>query len=119
MRNLVVTDRARSDLRDIRRVTNDRYGRDAADAYAALLSQALRDIRADPFRPGTKARPEIGSDLRSYHTAHSRRRAASRIKSPRHFVLYFLSTDDDSVVVERVLHVSRDLARHVPRDGSG
>ena len=43
----------------------------------------------------------------------SRERAAARIKSPRHFVLYFLPRDDE-VVVSRILHDSRDLARHVP-----
>ena len=65
MRKLIITTPARSDLRDIRRYTVDRHGRRAADAYDNLLKQALRDIRDDPFRPGSKERPEIGEGIRS------------------------------------------------------
>ncbi len=115
MRKLSITDPARSDLSDIRRYSLNRYGRTIADDYGELLKQAMRDIREDPFRPGSKERPEIGENIRSYHTALSRDRAASGIKSPRHFILYFLP-NEDVVAVSRVLHDSRDLARHIPGD---
>ena len=115
MRKLSITDPARSDLIDIRRFTLNQYGRTTADAYGTLLKQAMRDIREDPFRPGSKERPEIGENIRSYRTALSRDRAASGIKSPRHFILYFLP-NEDVVAVSRVLHDSRDLARHIPGD---
>ena len=115
MRRLIVTAPARSDLADIRRYTLDRHGLRGADAYDVLLKRALLDLRDDPFRIGSKERPEIGENIRSYHTALSRGRASSRIKSPRHFILYFLP-DDDELVISRVLHDSRDLARHVPDD---
>ena len=62
MRKLIVTAPARSDLRDIRRDTFNRYGEGTAAAYDALLKQALRDIRDDPYRPGSKERPEIGKN---------------------------------------------------------
>ena len=112
-RILAITDPARSDLQEVRRYTFRQYGRSAADAYDALLKQALRDIRYDPFRPGSKDRSEIGANVRTYHTAFSRERSASGLKSPRHFILYFLSRDNE-LVVSRVLHDSRDLARHIP-----
>ncbi len=115
MRKLSITDPARSDLTDIRRYTLIQYGRTTADAYGALLKQAMRDIREDPFRLGSKERSEIGEKIRSYHIALSRDRAASGIKSPRHFILYFLP-NEDVVAVSRVLHDSRDLARHIPGD---
>ncbi len=115
MRKLSITNPARSDLTEIRRYTLNQYGRTTADAYGTLLKQAMRDIREDPFRPGSKERPEIGENIRSYHTALSRDRAASGIKSPRHFILYFLP-HEDVVAVSRVLHDSRDLARHIPGD---
>ena len=113
MRKLSITAPARSDLTDIRKYTIDHYGRSGADAYDALLKQAIRDVWEDPFRPGSKERPEIGANIRSYHCALSRDRAASGVKSPRHFILYFLPHDDE-VAISRVLHDSRDLARHIP-----
>ncbi len=118
MRRLIVTAPARSDLIDIRRYTRARYGVRAADAYDALLKQALRDLRDDPRRPGSSERPEIGRNIRSYHAALSRTRAGSAVRAPRHFLLYFLP-DEDAVVVSRVLHDSRDLARHVPDEHLG
>ena len=118
MRTLIITAPAQSDLRAIRRYTVDHYGRRGANAYDALLKQALRDIRDDPFRPGSTERPELGRAIRSYHVAFSRGRARSRIKTPRHFVIYVLPRPDE-VVVSRVLHDSRDLARHIPKDAGG
>ncbi len=115
MRKLSITHPARSDLTGIRRYTIDRYGRTGADAYDALLKQAIRDVWEDPYRPGSRERPEIGANIRSYHSALSRERAASKIKSPRHFILYFLPHDNE-VAISRVLHDSRDLARHIPDD---
>ena len=115
MRKLSITHPARSDLTDIRRYTIDRYGRAGADGYAALLKQAIRDVWEDPFRPGSRERPEIGASIRSYHIARSRERAALAVKSPRHFILYFLPHDNE-VVISRVLHDSRELARHIPDD---
>ena len=115
MRRLIITDSARSDLLDIRRYTLGRYGETKAKAYDLLIKQALRDLRDDPNRPGSRDRPEIGESIRSYHTALARGRSGSGVKSPRHFVLYFISAADD-VVISRILHDSRDLGRHVPRD---
>lgn len=106
---------ARTDLREIRAYTLETFGRAAADAYDALLRQAFKDIREDPYRPGSKARPEIGETARSFHSSLSRKRASSDVKTPRHFVLYFLPREDE-VIVSRVLHEARDLARHVPSD---
>lgn len=113
MRKLLITTPAQSDLGDIRSYTQEHYGFLGAQAYDAVLKQALRDLRDDPYRPGSKERPEIGKNIRSYHTSLSRERAGSGVKSPRHFVLYFLPHDDE-VVISRILHDSRDLARHVP-----
>ena len=115
MRRLIITDPARSDLIDIRRFTVNRHGPVPADAYDAVLKQALGDIRGHPYRPGSKERSEIGEAIRSYHIALSRDRAESGVKSPRHFVLYVLPHDDE-VVISRILHESRELARHIPQD---
>ena len=87
---LVRSVRAEADITAIGEYTVETYGKEAAKAYSALLRQAFRDIRTDPFRPGSKERPEIGAYVRSYHTSLSRKRAGARVKSPRHLVLYYL-----------------------------
>ncbi|TQV70063.1 type II toxin-antitoxin system RelE/ParE family toxin [Denitrobaculum tricleocarpae] len=91
MRKLSITATARYDLTDIRKYTIDHYGRSGAGAYDALLKQAIRDVWQDPFRPGSKERPEIGPNIRSYHSTLSRERSASDVKSPRRFILYFFA----------------------------
>ncbi|MBP5857419.1 type II toxin-antitoxin system RelE/ParE family toxin [Marivibrio halodurans] len=113
--SLKLTTPARRDLSEIRDYTIETHGRDAADAYDAVLRQALKDIREDPYRPGSIERPEIGESIRSFHTSLSRKRAPSDVKSPRHFVLYFVPQENE-VAVSRILHDARDLARHVPDD---
>ncbi len=114
-RKLVITDPARNDLTDIRTYTTNTHGPDIADAYDVLMKQAFKDLVDDPFRHGSKDRPEINEGIRTYHVSLSRSRAASRIKRPRHFVLYFLPKEDE-LVISRVLHDSRDLARHLPNE---
>ncbi|VAX07384.1 hypothetical protein MNBD_GAMMA26-2648 [hydrothermal vent metagenome] len=113
MRKLLVTTPAQSDLSNIHSYTQEHYGFLGAKAYDVVLKQALLDLRDDPYRPGSKERPEIDGNIRSYHTSFSRERAGSGVKSPRHFVLYFLPHDDE-VVISRILHDSCDLPRHIP-----
>jgi toxin ParE1/3/4 len=87
------------------------FGVAAAKRYDALIKQALRDIANDPQRPGTKQRPELPG-VYLYHLVASRDRLAGEtVKTPRHFVVYRIT--DVLVEVVRVLHDSRDLARHL------
>lgn len=83
--------------------------------YRAFIGQALLDLEADPERPGSKARPDLLVEgARTYHLALSRTRSVgARIKEPRHFLLY-RRREDGVIEVARVLHDSRDLARHLP-----
>ena len=113
MRRLDITDPARTDLGGIRKHTLDRYGARGLAAYTGLLKQALRDLREDPLRLGSKARPEIGANIRSYHIRSARVRAGANVKSPRHFILYFVP-DEETITISRVLHESSDLPRHLP-----
>lgn len=114
-RTLRITAPARSDLREIRSYSVEQYGTAGTDAYDAVLRQAISDIQDDPHRPGSRERPEIDENIRSYHTALSKERVASGVGSPRHFIVYYLPSDEE-VVISRVLHDSRDIARHVPED---
>jgi toxin ParE1/3/4 len=94
--------------------SEDHFGQAAADRYAELIQQALRDLIDEPTRPGTKSRPDLGLYAYVYHLAFSRDRVAGeRVKTPRHFVIY--RHVGDKVEFVRLLHDSRDLARHVPK----
>ncbi|MEL6667006.1 MAG: type II toxin-antitoxin system RelE/ParE family toxin [Pseudomonadota bacterium] len=115
MRKLIITDPAREDLLEIEIYTLHTYGDLAAVAYSNLIQQAFEDIREDPNRLLSKARPEIDGNIRSYHTSSAKRRSAPPVKKPRHFVLYF-EANEDAVVISRVLHDERDIERHIPDD---
>ena len=115
MRKLTITKPARSDLLDIRKYTVNRHGHNAANSYETLLEQAIRDLREDPYRLGSKNRPEISKNIRSYHTMLSRTKAGGTVKKPRHFILYFLPNENE-IVISRVLHDSRDIIRHIPEE---
>ena len=51
---------------------------------------------------------------RSYHLEFSRSRVSgSRVKAPRHYLLY-RRRGDGVIEVARILHDASDLARHLP-----
>lgn len=112
---LVRTAAALADLSAIRDYTLQNFGEAGWRSYTALLRQSFTDIRNYPYRPGSKERPEIGEGVRSYHISHSRTRAQAGVKAARHFLLYYLPQEAD-IVISRVLHEARDLARHIPED---
>ena len=106
---------AEADFTDILDWSEVSFGHGAALRYAELIIQALRDLQADPARPGAKPRPELPQGVFAYHLAGSRERVAGdRVKTPRHFVLFRVVAG--GVEVLRLLHDSRDLARHVLED---
>ena len=114
-RRVILSPAARHDIRDILLWSLDNFGAAAAARYRALLIQALRDIETNPTRPGSQPRPELAEGARTYHLAFSRGSVQGKpLKAPRHFILYRLGTA--GLAVARILHDSRDLARHVPAD---
>jgi toxin ParE1/3/4 len=111
---------SRTAQRDIKAILNwsrTEFGEAAADHYKALIKQALRDIGADPERPGSMERPEIlGEGTRTYHLEFSRARVKGQsVKAPRHFLLY-RRREEHVIEVGRVCHDARDLVRHVPEE---
>ncbi len=99
--------------------TVQEFGGRAALRYDALIKQALKDIAADPERPGSIERPEIMIEgARTYHISFSRTRVTgTRVKRPRHVLLYRLRSEG-VIEVFRIFHDSRDLALHLPEDYS-
>lgn len=105
----------RRDLQKVTAWSEDRFGVLAADRYGLLIGQALRDVLEEPTRAGAKARPDLAPHAYVYHLAFSRARVTGeRVKAPRHFVLY--RHTGLKVEFARLLHDSRDLARHVPQE---
>ena len=108
---LIFSTTARRDLKNIRQHTREQFGEAAVERYEALLKQAFLDVAASPQRPGSRTRPELGKDIRSYHIKLSKGRTNEVVKNPRHFILYF-ETRGDRIVISRVLDDRRDLTRH-------
>ena len=106
---------ARRDVRSILEWSKDKFGLEAAARYRALLIQVLRDETEEPERIGSKERPDIlAPGVRTYHFMFSRDHVqGERVKAPRHFVLYRHRSGGE-VEIARILHDSRDLARHLP-----
>lgn len=101
------------DFLDITDWSIEHFGTAAADRYEALIGQAMTDLGDDPSRPGAKHRPELPQEIFVYHLTNSRERVAGDpVKTPRHFIVYRIATG--RVEVLRILHDSRDLARHLP-----
>jgi toxin ParE1/3/4 len=119
-RRLHITGPARRDIVAIVKRSLQEFGKAACLRYTALIRQALLDIAADPQRPGSSGRPEVMADgARTYHISHSRARVSgSRVKEPRHFLLY-RCREDGLIEVARILHDSRDLERHLPEEYQG
>ncbi|MFZ1109369.1 MAG: type II toxin-antitoxin system RelE/ParE family toxin [Rhodomicrobium sp.] len=106
---------AEEDIVAILRRTHQTFGEAARLRYETLLAVCLRDIAIDRLCPGSAARPEIGDGVRTCHLRHGRARVApaSRVRKPRHFLLYRAMTPS-LVGVGRVLHDAMDVERHVP-----
>jgi toxin ParE1/3/4 len=106
---------ARSDIVDILVWSTRHFGVAARDRYRALLAAAIADVAADPSRPGSRLRPDIGPGIRSWHLRASRDRSGlSRVNAPRHLLIY--RVDDGIVVIGRVLHDAMDVPDHVAHE---
>jgi toxin ParE1/3/4 len=117
-RRLILAPAARNDIREMLLWSREHFGRSAATRYRELLQRTLFDIAANPECPGSRARNELASGVRTYHLFFSRNRAASElgmVKKPRHLLVYRMR-DDNVIQLIRVLHDSRDLSRHLPSD---
>jgi toxin ParE1/3/4 len=117
MPQLIVTGPARRDIAAIIRWSVKHFGEQAALRYEDLILQAMRDVAADPERPGTATRPDLMVEgARTFHLSFSRVRTSEpRVRTPRHLLLYRCDPTG-VIVVARVLHDARDLARHLPPD---
>ena len=112
-----VGEAAQADVINILAWTHEEFGEVARVRCEALIVAALRDVAAQPERPGSIARPELEAGVRSWHLKLSRDRAApaaEQVRRPRHFLVY--RCESALLVVGRVLHDAMELERHLAPD---
>jgi toxin ParE1/3/4 len=101
-------------LVSLRSYTLDKFGTAARARYDALLAAAIRDLLKTPDRPGSVARPDLGSAIWTYHLRTSRAYAKSGVRNPRHLLVF--RADAAELEIVRILHDAMELHRHVPGD---
>ncbi|MFN0171995.1 MAG: type II toxin-antitoxin system RelE/ParE family toxin [Bryobacteraceae bacterium] len=114
---IVLADAAQRDLREALLWSEEHFGQHSARRYRDLLKQAIRDIAADPERPGSRERRELAPGVRTHHLFFSRDRARKDlgvVGKPRHFLVY--RRREGAVDVIRILHDARELESHLPAE---
>ena len=114
-----LSDAAQADVINILAWTHEQFGEAVRLRYESLIVAALRDVATQPERPGSIARPELGSGVRSWHLRLSLDHAATGaevVRWPRHFLVYRL--EPALLVGGRVLHDAMELTRHLDPDTS-
>lgn len=106
------TETADRDVANCLEWSYEKFGYEAAERYAELIIQAVRDLADESGRPGAKFRAEFG--LWFYHLRYSRDHVQSpkgKVGSPKHFIVFEAS--GDQLVIVRVLHDSMDFESHL------
>lgn len=103
MRRLVLTKAARADLREISAYTMSKFGVRQAEKLRARFKQTFDLLAAAPFLG--RLDHGLAPSAKSY-------RAFVVI---RRFILVYDATQEDGIVVIRVLHGMQDLATHLRR----
>ena len=110
---LRLTRQAEADIEAILEHTLLEFGPTQVERYSRIISLGLDMIADQPDRPAVRKRPEIGSDVRSFHLAL----AAGRQSAASHLV-YFVKRETDrgaEVIALRVLHERMEPRRHLLR----
>jgi len=103
---------AQIDLANILAISAERWGAQGRQRYASVLAAAMRQVADEPGGPLTTKRPELRSDIRSFHVRHARRSPATKVRRPVH-VLYYRVAQEGVIEIVRVLHERMDPSRHV------
>ena len=88
------------------------FGPKKRERYAALIRAAAEMAAAEPLRPGSRARGELGAGIRSLHVELAARRRDAALH-----LLYYVpaegSPDAVGIVILRVLHEAMEPSRHL------
>ena len=84
------------ELREVRRYSIDRWGRDVALRYIQDVRDAAKGVAADPH-----AARKLRGDLRIV-----------RVRS--HYLIVHVNESTSTVTIARFLHAAMDIKRHLP-----
>ena len=101
-----LTKGAERDFFSILRWTTVQFGMRQARVYETTLRSALKALASGPNALGCQARPELGADVASLHTARQGHKA-------RHIIVFRAHEKMTAIEVLRILHDSMDLAQHM------
>jgi toxin ParE1/3/4 len=85
----------------------------------SLIVTAMRDVAAQPNRPGSIARAKLGAAVRSWHLRLSRHHAATSaglVHRPRHFIVDRI--EPDLLVVGRTLRDAMELVQNLDAEAA-
>jgi len=116
MRQLRYRPAARTDIRDILRASQRRFGVRAKRDYNALIDRALLLLRENPTRPGVVRPDRLVEGASLFHLRHARQRGHAP-KAPRHLIVFVAHEEMISVV--RVLHDAMDIEAQLGGEGGG
>jgi toxin ParE1/3/4 len=94
---------AERDIRDILRETLKMFGTVQLSVYQRIISTGIALVAEQPERPESRARPELGAEIRVFHLEL----AAGRRGGAAHCLYYTpgrLSDGSTGTVILRVLH---------------
>ena len=107
-----LTHAVQADIVSILAWSHEQFGEDARKRYEGLLAAAIRDAASHVDDVRATPRPELGTDVFSWHLSHSRAHSpAGKVRRPRHFLI--CRRDNGTLVIGRVLHDAMDLRQHV------
>lgn len=92
-----LTSKAKSDLLEIARHTQERWGRDQRNLYLRMLDQCFRQLAAQP---------QQGSDCSEIRDGYR------KLLAGRHIIFYRQPTDV-SIEIVRILHGRMDVEAHL------
>jgi toxin ParE1/3/4 len=106
-RNVSLAAAAQADIDNIAAWTTENFGPSQAESYIEAILETIDELTAQNSPSRSLARDEIAKGMRTLHMRKRGRRG-------RHFLLY--SETGDEVKIQRVLHDSMELSRHLPRE---
>lgn len=95
---------AQTDLDNSAAWTTENFGPSQAENYIEAILDTIDELRAPQSPSRSLGRNEIAKGMRTLHMRKRSRRG-------RHFLLYTETADE--VKIQRVLHDSMELSRHV------
>jgi toxin ParE1/3/4 len=106
--HIALTDRAEADIREISTWTEEMFGPDQAETYAAIINVTILELKDGPNPVGARPLDDILPGLKLVHVARHGRRG-------RHFVMFRIMRDRDRTIeILRILHDQMDIVRHLP-----